>query len=106
MMLLQDQFSRPFLDMLHHAASTTPPLTFTAWHTSPKVIDLAKWIFQSDGIHAQQTDKDFHFFGLPMIATDLPETRVVLRAGQNTVGTFDIDLDFYADQIKANAGAM
>ena len=107
MMLLQDQLSRPFLDMLHHAASTFPPQTPTSWLTTAKVIEVLEAVFDPASLRSPKKFSGREFFGLPVIESDtLPDGKVVLRAGQNTVGAFDIDLDFYADQIKAKAGAQ
>lgn len=111
-MLLQDQLSRPFLDMLHHAASTTPPQTPTSWLTTAKVIEVLEAVFDPASLRSPKKFSGREFFGLPVIESDnLPDGAVVLRAGivgfpVRTVGKFEIDLDFYADQIKTKAGAQ
>lgn len=108
-MFLQDQLSRPFLDMLQHAASTTPPQTPTSWLTTREVIRCLELVFDPDALSSPKKTSGREFLGLPLIESDnLPTGAVVLRAGLNTVGKFEIDEDYYWDFVlvgPATAGA-
>lgn len=82
--------------MLHHAANTTPPQLPTSWLTTADVIRVLEAVFDPASLRSLNKTYGREFFGLPVIESDtLPKGAVVLRAGQNTVGKFEIDLDFY-----------